>query len=75
MTQSVGLLTGLVLILLCALFLCASRLYPKAESGHYRIEGWVPLSTQALKRLFHWAGWGCLVIGLALTSWFSVIID
>ncbi len=70
-----GMALGLVLILLCPVFLSASRFYPKNEDGHYLLERWMPVETKTLKKVFRRLGWGCLVVGLLFVSWFSVIFD
>jgi hypothetical protein len=68
-------LLGLVLVLLSPILLAASVFYPKAEDGRYRLEEWVPLETRALKKLFRRVGWACLVIGIGMFLWNSVIFD
>lgn len=70
-----GMLAGPILIGLFPVFLSASWFYPKAEDGHYRLEQWIPLKTQALKQLFRRIGWTCLVVGFGLVSWNMVIFD
>ena len=66
-------LLGTILFLLSPISLCASWFYPKAEDGHYRLEKWVPLETETIKKIFRWIGWGGLVLGFPLMLWFNVV--
>jgi hypothetical protein len=70
-----GPLIGLALFLLGPVFLAASCFYPKSDDGHYRLERWVRLGTERLRRYFRRAGWACLILGLLSFFSFSLIID
>ena len=65
----------LFLFLLSPIFLCASWFYPKAEDGHYRLEKWVPLETETLRKIFRRVGYVGLVLGFGVLLWGTIRID
>ena len=70
-----GLLLSLLMIFLGLVFLAASWFSLKREDGHYRLEEPTHLETGTLRKVYRRFGWGCLVVGLFLGLWFSVIFD
>ena len=68
-------LLGHILFLFSPVFLCASWFYPKAEDGHYRLEKWVPLETETLRKIFRRVGYVGLVVGFGILLWGPIRID